>query len=396
MLWKNPLNSSPRQALLDISGDWGPIRRYGELMDSDPAGVYGDLLPELRRADWLVTNLEAPMTPGELIVKSGAAFHGEERRMSALTAVPFDAVTLANNHTFDCGEKGFFRTAELLERDGIAYCGAGKDDTAAFRPLEVTVKGVKIALFNFSEGEDLMAAAPGKPGVAGWELERVENAVWQAREKFHVVIVIVHCGLEYVPTPPPYVYDAFDRLCAAGADLVAGHHPHVPQGMAVLHGKPAFFSLGNFIFYQDNALLCRKLGYRLQVGVNEKGISEIEVRPYELTPAGARKCDPAVFEPVFRTVSDCLRERKAMVEAWNGFLRYYGVKGYLDELSRIVDKMKEDPGKGAAMLRNRVMTLQHRHHWNDGLSRIVAGEIDTAPAWAVKLAEFYFTEQVKK
>ena len=85
-----------------------------------------------------------------------------------------------------------------------------------------------------------------------------------------------------------------------------------------------------------------------------------------------------------------------MVEAWNGFLRYYGVKGYLDELSRIMDKMKEDPGKGAAMLRNRVMTLQHRHHWNDGLSRIVAGEIDKAPEWAVKLAEFYFTEQVKK
>ena len=48
------------------------------------------------------------------------------------------------------------------------------------------------------------------------------------------------------------------------------------------------------------------------------------------------------------------------------------------------------------MLRNRVMTLQHLHHWNDGLTRIVNGEIDKAPEWGVKLAELYFTAEVQK
>ena len=79
MIWENPLNKAPHQALLDISGDWAPIRHYGELMDADPLSVYGDLLPELRKADWRITNLEAPLTPGQLIVKSGAAFHGRRR-----------------------------------------------------------------------------------------------------------------------------------------------------------------------------------------------------------------------------------------------------------------------------------------------------------------------------
>ena len=55
--------------------------------------------------------------------------------------------------------------------------------------------------------------------------------------------------------------------------------------------------------------------------------------------------------------------------------------------------MRETPEKGAAMLRNRVMTLQHLHHWNDGLSRIVSGEIGKAPEWAKKLAEIYFTTE---
>ena len=64
MLWENPLNKAPWQALLDISGDWASIRHYGELMDSDPTGIYGDLLGELRKADWRITNLECPMTSG--------------------------------------------------------------------------------------------------------------------------------------------------------------------------------------------------------------------------------------------------------------------------------------------------------------------------------------------
>ena len=396
MLWENPLNNAPRQALLDISGDWASIRHYGELMDSDSTGIYGDLLPELRKADWRITNLECPMTSGELIVKSGAAFHGEEHHLSSLTAVPFDAVTLANNHTFDCGVSGFQRTAQLLRENAIAYCGAGMNKEEALKPLEVEVKGVKIAVFNFSEGEDLMAAGDDTPGVAGWEIEAMENAIWQAREKFHAVIAIVHCGLEYVPTPPPYVYDCFDRLAAAGADLVAGHHPHVPQGMTFLHEKPVFFSLGNFVFYQPKPLAYRKIGYHLHVGVNEKGVSSVEVLPYQLTDEGVRRFDPVQFDGILNAISGCLEKRSSMEEAWNGFLSYYGTEGYLDELQRIMNEMKSNAGKGAAMLRNRVMTLQHLHHWNDGLSRIVSGEIDKAPEWAKKLAELYFTTEVPK
>ena len=396
MLWQNPFNKAPQKALLDISGDWAPIRHYGDLMKADPLGVYGDLLSELRKADWRITNLEAPMTDGQLIVKSGAAFHGEEYHFPSLTGVPFDAVTLANNHTFDCGVAGFQRTAELLRQNGIAYCGAGMNKTEALKPLEAEVNGVKFAIFNFSEGEDRMAAGENTPGVAGWEIEEMETAIWQAREKFNAVIVIVHCGLEYVPTPPPYVYDCFDRLAAAGADLVVGHHPHVPQGMTFLHEKPVFFSLGNFIFYQPKQLAYRKLGYHLHVGVNEGGIASVEVLPYQLTEAGARRFDPVQFDGILNAVSGCLEKRSSMEEAWNGFLSYYGVEGYLDELQRIMAEMKENSGKGAAMLRNRVMTLQHLHHWNDGLTRIVSGEIDKAPEWAKKLAEIYFTTEVSQ
>jgi poly-gamma-glutamate synthesis protein (capsule biosynthesis protein) len=31
-------------------------------------------------------------------------------------------------------------------------------------------------------------------------------------------------------------------------DVVIGHHPHVPQGVGFVRGRPVFYSLGNFVF----------------------------------------------------------------------------------------------------------------------------------------------------
>jgi poly-gamma-glutamate capsule biosynthesis protein CapA/YwtB (metallophosphatase superfamily) len=35
---------------------------------------------------------------------------------------------------------------------------------------------------------------------------------------------------------------------ALGVDAVIGHHPHVPQGIGWVGGRPVFYSLGNFVF----------------------------------------------------------------------------------------------------------------------------------------------------
>ena len=240
-----------------------------------------------------------------------------------------------------------------------------------------------------------MAAGEGKPGVIGWEVEKLAKMIAEDRKKYDVILVIVHCGLEYVPSPPSYVYNAFERLAAAGADLVAGHHPHVPQGMAVLHGKPVYFSLGNFLFYQPTTFAYRKIGYHLHIGINEKGVKSVEVLPYELGEEGMKRFAMEKFAPLFEELSSAVSTREKMEDFWNGFLKFYHVKGYIAEVERIAKVMKEDPGKGAAMLRNRVMTLQHLHHWNDGLTRIVNGTIDEASEEALSLAEKYFLTEGK-
>jgi poly-gamma-glutamate synthesis protein (capsule biosynthesis protein) len=38
----------------------------------------------------------------------------------------------------------------------------------------------------------------------------------------------------------------------AGAQLILGHHPHIPKGIEVIDGNVCFHSLGHFIFSSDS------------------------------------------------------------------------------------------------------------------------------------------------
>ncbi len=166
-------------ATLVIAGDWAPIRAFAPLIESDPQAIYGDVLPLLQKADLALVNMEAPLSDiGSEACKSGAVFKGRTCHVKGLTAVPFSAVTLGNNHMFDFGVEGFQQTVRVLDRHGIARTGAGMTKAEAQAPLMMEAKGVRIAIVNISEGEDLTAAGPG-PGVAGWDIKgactRIKN-----------------------------------------------------------------------------------------------------------------------------------------------------------------------------------------------------------------------------
>ena len=221
--------SSPATVL--VASDWAPIRAFEPIIRDAPESIYGDLLPVLRRADLRIVNCECALTSASAAVwKSGAVFKGEPAHVAGLTAVPFDIACLANNHVLDYGVAGLRETLRVLARAGIHSVGAGLTEAQALAPLSVLVNGQPIHIVNLSEGEDLTASTGG-PGVFGWDIALAAAQTRALKKIGGVVIVIAHCGLEYVPFPPPYVVAAFRALIEAGADCVIGHHPHVPQGI---------------------------------------------------------------------------------------------------------------------------------------------------------------------
>lgn len=385
-------------ARMMIAGDWAPIRDFAPLIEQNPEEIYGDLLPLLRQADLSLVNLEAPLSDtGEPVTKSGAVFKGNACHVEGLAAVPFDAVTLANNHMFDFGTGAYRETLKALDSRGIKYTGAGMNLDQAKAPLIMETCGTKVAVVNFSEGEDLTAAGTG-PGVMGWDLTTVTEQIRQIRDQVDTVVAIVHCGLEYIPYPPSYVVEAFKQVAEAGAHAVIGHHPHVPQGVFIHKGVPICCSLGNFVFYQPTTLHWRKLGYMVNLKLASKGVAGFEIIPYRIHDKGVSllpEQDAAEFFKRLEEISLPLFEEKSARAAWNGFLDYYGTQGFKKEVTMILDKMEgEEPGKGAAMFRNRLTTAQHFYHWKDILTRIVNNETGDSPQWAREISKEWLTREI--
>ena len=101
-------------------------------------------------AEYRILNLEAPITPNEpnhKILKTGTNLRtSEDTTMLYLKQLKTDMVTLANNHILDYGTIGLQNTLETLERNLIAYVGAGNNLDEADRPYTLEKEGIKIAI----------------------------------------------------------------------------------------------------------------------------------------------------------------------------------------------------------------------------------------------------------
>jgi len=389
--------SADRPVTVLVASDWAPIRAFEPIVRERPEAVYGDLLPVLRRADLRIVNCECALTSATSPVwKSGAVFKGDAAHAAGLTAVPFEVACLANNHVLDYGVAGLREHLRVLTRAGIRTVGAGLTEAQALVPLSLRVAGQAIHIVNISEGEDLTASTGG-PGVFGWDVPLAAAQTRALKQLGGVVIVIAHCGLEYVPFPPPYVVAAFRALVEAGADCVIGHHPHVPQGIEWWRGRPILYSLGNFAFYQPTTLLHRKTGFCVSLRCDGGRITALELHPYRIMDTGLRRLDPKEAQGFGRDLTRLSRPFSTAggpARAWNAFLAHYGESGFRAEVTGILDRMAADPRKGAAMFRNRISTVQHQEHWRTFLTRMVDGERKGYSRADYRLVEEYFSKPV--
>lgn len=178
--------------------------------------------------DLTLVNLETTFTTAKKKAKKTFRFKGDPSYVNILKEGSVEMVNIANNHIYDYLQKGFDDTIETLEQAGILYSGEGH--IAFFE-----TKGITIASL----------------GYCGWSTsikDQVKRDIEDVRAKADLVIVSFHWGKERSNYPNEIQKELGRFAIDQGADLVAGHHPHVIQGIEKYQGRYIVYSLGNFCF----------------------------------------------------------------------------------------------------------------------------------------------------
>ena len=212
--------------------------------------LVGDIVPQDAQfeppdfGDELVLgNLEGPVCRGGLkpIEKVGIHLH----------SAPFNlrgrwAFTLANNHFMDFNVEGMRETFAFLNGQGFSFGGAGDNEGVARQTLWLSENGRKIAVICCCEHQ-FGVAGPNTPGVAA-QGSWVETSIDTARSNgADIVMISSHAGSESTNLVSPRLQALYRHWIDVGADVIHGHHSHVPQGWEPYKGKPIFYGLGNFI-----------------------------------------------------------------------------------------------------------------------------------------------------
>jgi poly-gamma-glutamate synthesis protein (capsule biosynthesis protein) len=161
--------------------------------------------------------------------------------------------------------------------------GVGATLTEARQPSWVTVRGRTFAFLGYSLAHSTAVfAGRDRPGVAPIVESWIRRDVVAARRRADVVVVSMHWGMEYVDHPPPSIRRMAHRIIDAGADVILGHHPHVPQGLEMYRGKLIAYSLGNLVFDQWSGW--RDRSFVLACRFRGRTISGVEAWPIDRRP----------------------------------------------------------------------------------------------------------------
>lgn len=230
-------------------------------------GVYDNAFAKvssyMNMGDVVFANLESPFTDSThgLDKNRKIVLKAEPEAVSALKDAGINLISLSNNHIMDYYEKGLFDTMDLLDQNDIKHAGGGRNIEEARKPAIIEKNGLKIGMLAYTDMAELtfagkpylsFAAGPEKSGVVPRKYETIREDILKYRDQVDLLAVSLHWGVEDSFKVSVEQVEFAHKLIDDGADIILGHHPHRAQGIELYNGKPIFYSLGNFLFDQND------------------------------------------------------------------------------------------------------------------------------------------------
>lgn len=242
----------------------------------DYSFLFNNISAYLDKADIKVINQETIFAGNELGFSGFPTFNSPIEVGDAIAAAGFNVVLHATNHAADKGIKGIENCAFFWEQyPEILVTGIRGDEEVSENPeLPLFEVGeFKFAILNYTYGPNSETIGPSlrkhlnmlcnydeKSGRIDFTTlnPRVAEDIKAAKEAADIVIVFPHWGTEYKTTPSKYQIKFAQEMAEAGADLIIGTHPHVPQPVEWItaeNGNRAlcYYSLGNYVSLQKRA-----------------------------------------------------------------------------------------------------------------------------------------------
>jgi poly-gamma-glutamate synthesis protein (capsule biosynthesis protein) len=224
-----------------------------KLLRGNPDYPFANVKDTLTTADFVFANLECAFSekvrkPADIKL-NGLNLCGPVAAAKSLQRANIKVVSTANNHAYDCGLAGIAETIQSLRREGVLFAGVSEDSVATFAPAIMTCKGLRVGFMAYTQFVNSETDS-WRGRIALFDEERARAEIDSLKQQADFVVASYHGGIEFAERPSRAALQQMRALIDAGADLVLGHHPHVPQGIERYHGKLIFYSLGNFVFCQ--------------------------------------------------------------------------------------------------------------------------------------------------
>lgn len=244
-----------KNASVIFTGDIG-FDRYMDGKWDDETLLSEEILTFLHSADHVLANVEGVLIAkeeAEDVRNKGIFFHTmDPNAIKVLQKMNADIWCFSNNHTMDAGIGGIRNSIKLAAECGAQSFGVGENVEEASKPVYLEEAG-GIGFIGIGYMPVCIRATEMAAGVFGWdELERISDQIKHVKSKCRWCVVVCHGGEEFSVLPAPYTRNLYLKYLELGADIVVGHHPHVPLNYELIEDKAIFYSLGNFIFDTDH------------------------------------------------------------------------------------------------------------------------------------------------
>lgn len=271
--------------------------------------------PYIANSDLAIGNLETTLAGPKAKYSSFPKFNSPDELADAIKNSGVDIVSTINNHTYDRGSDGVYRTIDVLNSKDIEHVGTQKNDEDE-NFLIKDIDGVKLGITAYSYGQ-VYGSTTALNGLNIdyndlnnlniFNSSYVDIAFNEIKDTLDVMnnketdlqAVILHWGDEYTRQPNKFQKELAKKLCDYGVDIIIGSHPHMVQPIEMIKSDEndnetlVIYSLGNFLSNQRNEILNKKYtedGVIVNIGINKNlNTGETKISNVEYIPTWVNK-----------------------------------------------------------------------------------------------------------